>query len=112
MLRGGNNPKHFSTTNLHKHLQGHSGKYKKFLETEATKQEEIEANSQANLQEKLKQITLQDLAERKMLFSLAHPHAKEINHHLAGMGIVIDLPPFSVVEDIGFCRLMANLEPR
>ena len=112
MSRRGNNPKHFSTTNLHKHSQGHSGKYKKFLETETTKREEIEANSQANVQEKLNKITLQDLAERKKLFSVDHPHAKEINHHLAGMGIVIDLQPFSVVEDIGFCRLMANLEPR
>ena len=25
---------------------------------------------------------------------------------------MIDLQPFSIVKDIGFCRLMANLEPR
>ena len=109
--RGGNNPKHFNTTNLRKHLQGHSGEYKKFFETEATKREEIEANSQASAQAKLKQITLQDLAERKKPFPPDHPRAKEITHRLAEM-IAIDLQPFSIVEDIGFCRLMANLEPR
>ena len=46
---GGNNQKHFNMTNLRKHLQGHSGEYKKLLETEATKQEDIEANSQASV---------------------------------------------------------------
>ena len=63
--QGGNNQKHFNTTNLRKHLQGHSGKYKEFFETEATKQEDIEANLQASVQAKLKQVSLQDLAERK-----------------------------------------------
>ena len=68
-------------TNLRKHLQGHSGEYKKLLETEATKQEDIEANSQASVQAKLKQVSLQDLAERKS--HLDHPCPKEITHHLA-----------------------------
>ena len=35
--QGGNNQKHFNTSNLRKHLQGHSGEYKKLLETKATK---------------------------------------------------------------------------
>ena len=57
-------------TNLHKHLrQGHSGKYKEFFETEATKQEDIEANLQASVQAKLKQVSLQDLAEKKAVSS-------------------------------------------
>ena len=43
-----------NTTNLYKHLQGHSDEYKKFWETKATKREEIEANSQASAQVKLK----------------------------------------------------------
>ena len=35
--QGGNNLKHFNTTNLRKHLQSHSNEYKKFCEKEATK---------------------------------------------------------------------------
>ena len=54
--------------NFCKHLQGHSGEYKKFLETEATKREEIEANSQASEQMNLKLITLQELAEKEDCF--------------------------------------------
>ena len=60
------------------------------------------------MQEKLKQITLQGLAERKKPFPPDHPNAKEIIHRLAEM-IAIDLQLFSVVEDIGFCLLMAIL---
>ena len=48
MSRGGNNPKHFNTTNLRKNLQSHSSEYKKFCAKEATKREEIAAaNTQA-----------------------------------------------------------------
>ena len=55
---GGNNPKNFNTTNLRKHLQSHSDKYKKFCKKEATKQEETRAvNAQASAQARLKQIT-------------------------------------------------------
>ena len=66
------------------------------------KQEDIEANSPASVQAKLKQVSLQDLAERKKPFPPDHLRAKEITHHLAEM-IAIDLQPFSIVEDIGFC---------
>ena len=38
--RGGNNPKHFNTSNLHKHLQSHDKEYKEFCEKKATKNEE------------------------------------------------------------------------
>ena len=110
--RGGSNPKHFNTTNLRKHLQSHSSEYKKFCEKEATKREEIAvANTQASAQARLKQITLQDLAERRKPFLPDHPRAKELTYRLAEM-IAIDLQPFSIVEDVGFCRLMADLEPR
>ena len=110
--RGGNNPKHFNMTNLRKHLQSHSSEYKKFCEKEATKREEIAAaNTQASVQARLKQITLQDLAKRRKPFPSNHPCAKELTYCLAEM-IAINLQPFSIVEDVSFCRLMAELEPR
>ena len=34
--RGGNNSKHFNTTNLHKHLQSHSNEHNECCEKEAT----------------------------------------------------------------------------
>ena len=60
VLQGGSNSKNFNTTNLCKHLQSNSVKYKKFCKKEATKQEETQAvNAQASTQASLKQITLQ-----------------------------------------------------
>ena len=111
--RGGSNPKNFNTTNLCKHLQGHSDEYKKFCEKEVTKQEETgAANTQlASAQASLKQIILQGLAERRKPFPPDHPRAKELTYRVAEM-IAIDLQPFSVVEDVSFCRLIALLEPR
>ena len=89
--RGGNNLKHFNTTNLRKHLQSHSSEYKKFCEKEATKREEIAAaNTQASVQARLKQITLQDLTERRKLYPPDHPCAKELTNRLAEI-IAIDL---------------------
>ena len=61
------------------------------------------------MQEQLKQITLQDLAERRKPFPPDYPRAKELTYCLAEM-IAIDLQPFSIVEDVGFCRLMAIVE--
>ena len=101
--RGGNNPKHFNTTNLRKHLQSHSSEYKKSCEKMPLKREEISAaNIRASTQAPLKQITLQDLAERRKLFPPAHPRANELTYLLAEM-IAINSQPFSIVENVAFC---------
>ena len=106
--QGGNNMKHYNMANLCKHLQGHSGEYKKILETKATKREETEANSQASEQSKL----LYKIQLKRRSFPPDDSCAKELTYHLVEM-IAIDLQPFSsVVEDTGFCRLMANFEAR
>lgn len=105
--RGGDNPKAFNTSNLRKHLEGHADKYKEFVAMEK-KRQELELQSSKG---KAKQVTLQDLEEKRKPYAYDHPCAQRLTHRIAEM-IAIDLQPFSVVEDTGFNRLMAELEPR
>ena len=100
--RGGNNPKHFNTTNLRKHLQSHAKEYKAFCEKEATKNEEGKLKK-ANF----KQLTLQSVAEKRKPYPSDHPRVKLLTYRVAEM-ISIDLQPFSLVEANGFIRLVAE----
>ena len=104
--RGETNPKHFNTTNLHKHLQSHNKEYKRFCEKEAAKNEEGKLKK-ANF----KQLTLQSIAEKRKPYPSDHPCVKLLTYHVAEM-ILIDLQPFSVVEDTGFIHLVAELDSR
>ena len=51
------------------------------------------------------------MVEKRTAYSANHPRAKAITYHVAEM-ICTDLQPFSVVSDIGFGHLLAELEPR
>ena len=79
--QGGNNQKHFNTTNLHKHLQGHSGKYKKFFETKATKARGYWSQFTGKCACKTK-ASLSTRFSWKKLYPLDHPCAK-INNSLS-----------------------------
>ena len=59
----------------------------------------------------LQQTTLQSIVERCKSYSTDHPRAKAITNRVAGM-MATDRQPFSIVSDVGFCRLLAELEPR
>lgn len=103
VCRGGNSPRSFNTTNLRKHLEAHPAKFKEFssMEEESSK-------------EKLKgqrQITLAALLDRQKPYSIDHPRAKVLSHRIAEI-MAVDLQPFSIVNDPGFCRLMKEAEPR
>ena len=104
--RGGTNPKHFNTSNLRKHLQSHEKEYKEFCEKDAAKNEEGKLKK-ANF----KQLTLQSIAEKRKPYPSDHPRVKLLTYRIAEM-ISIDLQPFSVVEDTGFIRLVAELDSR
>ena len=58
-----------------------------------------------------KQMTLEQLAERQKPYPSDHPRGKAITSCIAEM-IALDLQPPSIVDDVGFIRLMALVEPR
>ena len=56
------------------------------------------------------QITLQETMERSKKWDINHEQARKI-HVAIGEMIALDVQPFSIVEDIGFNRLMHLLKP-
>ena len=103
--RGGKSPRSFNTTNLRKHLEAHPDKYKEFstMEDESCKEKE---KSNGN-----RQVTLETLLDKQKPYSIDNPRSKLLSHRIAEM-MAVDLQPFSIVDDPGFCRLMKAAEPR
>ena len=50
------------------------------------------------------------LFERQRPYSLDHYKSKALSYCIAEM-MAVDLQPFSLVEDQGFCRLMREADP-
>ena len=55
-------------------------------------------------------MTLEALTEKRKPYAADHPRAKVITQRIAEM-IAVDMQPFSIVGDVGFCRFMAEVEP-
>ena len=70
------NQKHFNTTKLRKHLQGHSGEYKKFFETKATKATGYWSQFISKCVSKTKANLSTRYSWKKKLYPLDHPCAK------------------------------------
>lgn len=61
--------------------------------------------------QKQKQLTLKETTERKLLWDVNDPKSKKY-HYLIGEMIAIDNEPFSIVERVGFTRLMEKAVPQ
>ena len=97
--RGGKSAKTFTTTNLGNHLARHHPT----LELEKSKQS---ASSPLTVKPHLKQITLNTAYQRNTMWSVEQLEAGAITNRIGEMNCT-DLQPFSIVEDIGFRRLMS-----
>ena len=108
ILRGGNTPKSFNTTNLRKHLRNHPEENKKLIVAETAERERKQAQSSTAT---TRQVTVAECFEHQKPYSTENPHYKEITNAIALM-IAFDFQPFSVVEDEGFKKLVRVLDPR
>lgn len=59
---------------------------------------------------KERQLTLKETSERKLLWDINDPKSIKY-HYLIGEMIALDNEPLSLVERVGFQRLMANALP-
>ena len=110
-----------TTTNMLKHLDI---KHSKEFEIEKMKrkdEEEKQKRKQATLfpstskvrrieKETTKQLTLQAFVEQSKPWNIYDDKAKRIHKYIGEM-IATDLQPFSIVEDIGFIRLLKAICP-
>ena len=55
--------------------------------------------------------TIESIIEKCKSYSVGQPRAKAIIYRVAEM-MATDPQPFSTVSDVGFCCLLAELEPR
>ena len=116
--RGGGSMKSFNTTNLVNHLKSkHHEEFDKFQDIRKNKEAQRQAAKSERIQERsnqlggMRQLTLQATKQRTSFWGLNDPRALCI-HRKIGEMIAVDNQPFSLVEDIGFIRLLHTLEPR
>ena len=108
--RGGKEMKNFNTNNMRHHLETkHPEDYKELEAKEKQLAQEKERNSLGISGSS--QPTLIDAFARSQPLAFDHPRAKEISKRIGKM-IALDNEPFTMVNHIGFNRLMKLLEPR
>lgn len=128
--RGGTSQKTFNTTNLRKHLLS---KHKNELNAEIEKQKQVEMEREeakrrssitsfVSVSKKQKtdaasessthstQLTIAESYERKKVWDINSSKAKIVHFKIAEM-IAVDGQPISIVEDLGFNRLMKECLP-
>lgn len=102
VMRGGAKRHSFNTTNLIMHLKSHHPEHhEEFLKSKQEKTPPAKTCQQPLLQS----------FDKATKYSSDHPKVKALNNKIMEF-IALDNQPFSVVEDVGFSRLMMYLEPR
>ena len=111
--RGGASTKNFNTSNLRYHLKReHRGKYDELEVKEAERSDQREAEDTTKRRKTdIRQLTLAEVKENKESWTYDHPQHKKITNWIAEM-MALDSQPFSIVEDAGFLRLLANVCPK
>ena len=111
--RGGANAKNYNTSNLRYHLQReHRDKFDELGVKEAERSEQNEAELDSKRRKpNARQLTLAQVKENKEAWTYEHPQHKKVTNWIAEM-MALDSQPFSIVEDAGFLRLLANVCPK
>lgn len=121
LSRGGKEGKTFNTTNLRKHLHSKQLEKEELLVSEENKRLEQKRKlheSQPDKRHKSPgscsssdtQITLEQTVELKKIWDI-NTAQSQIIHYAIGEMIAVDCQPYSIVEDVGFSRLMKTLKP-
>ncbi len=101
--RGGASAKTFSTSGLIYHLKSkHSDRYAEYERNVAQKRKTPPSTPTPSVA---------DVFEKARTFPSDGVKAKGITQKIMEF-IALDDQPFSVVEDVGFCRLIEHIEPR
>jgi len=105
--RGGKNAKTFNTSNLVQHLKSkHQDDYKEFEKHKALKADQADqANEPCKVMKR--QLSLEESGELVRLWDISDSSAQRVHRRIGEM-IAIDCQPFSVVEDVGFTRLLTH----
>ena len=109
LSRGGQETKSFTTTNLVQHLRSkHAVAFTNFQKESKEKKDTDATQSTATIP---RPATIEALLDRKQPFQFNDQRALDWNKTIAEF-IALDVQPFSVVDNLGFRRIMAKAEPR
>lgn len=105
-----------TTSSMKKHLQTkHKSEYDKIFGTTSiasSSKEFVSQSSESQESGVLKQLSLEDMLEKKKLWDINDSRAKRY-HYLIGEMIAVDNEPFSLVEShVGFRRFVNNILPQ
>lgn len=107
--RGGQETKSFNTSNLVQHLRSkHVVAYTNFQKESKEKQETAAKQSTATIP---RPATIEALLDRRQPFQFNDQRALDWNKTIAEF-MALDVQPFSVVDNVGFRRIIAKAEPR
>ena len=118
----GNKQGYFTTSNMLKHLEAKHSEVFEYEKIKRKDEDEKQKRKQATLfpatsskvqrieKETTKQLTLQASLDRSKAWNINDSKAEKLHKHIAEM-IAADLQPFSIVEDIGFIRLLKAICP-
>ena len=102
--RGGKTAKNFNTTNMIDHLQKkHPVEYKDY--------EEKKKLRELKEQKDRRQPTMEETRARVKIWDINEPKTERIHRKIAEM-MALDYQPLSVVNDVGFTRLLQTIEPK
>ena len=107
---GGKTTKTFNTTNLVYHMKStqtdlHSKREKKCKMMKEAEEKAATSSSSS------RQLTLQESSNKTRKWDMNDPRALHIHTRIGEM-IALDYQPFSIVDDVGFVRLLHSLESR
>lgn len=107
--RGGKDRRTYNTTNLVRHLETdhQQSAYKEY----STDKQEYDDKQSAVKKAGSVQLTLEESKSRVQEWTIHDPRAHRVHRRLGEM-LALDIQPFTIVEDQGFCRLVHTLEPR
>ena len=107
--RGGGSTKSYTTTNLVSHLAKHPDVNKQYSELKKSKETTpLKPTRKRRLEQ---QLSLEDTQELSKPWDINDARSQRVHKRIGEM-LAVDCQPLSMVEDIGFKRVLQSLEPR
>ena len=103
--------KTFTTTNLVGHLRKHPSEYKQYEDEKAAANDAAVNEQACRSRSNQKQLTLEESDSRSRIWDINNPRAARVSRKIGEM-IALDSQPMSIVDDVGFVRLLQTIEPR
>ena len=105
--RGGRSTKSYTTTNLVSHLVKHPDVNKQYIERKSAQEPPVRVTRKRKIEQ---QLSLEETQELSKPWDINDARSQRVHRRIGEM-LAVDCQPLSVVEDVGFKRVLQILEP-